>query len=360
MSMIYTEEQKHWIWLASLPGIGAKTFYRLLKAYGSAADFYDAVAAGRIEADKIPPDVMAAAKAACSKARAAEILAELESKSIHVITRLDDIYPAQLAAIPWPPPVLFVRGKLPALDDAIGIVGTRGCTRRGFEHTRTVAAELHMPVVSGMARGIDTAAHLGALDGASPTVAVLGCGVDVVYPPENDALYHRIVETGAVVSELPPGAGPVAANFPVRNRIIAGLCRGLLVAESGLAGGTAITASLAIGYGRDIFVMPGSPYIASSALPNELLTKGAVAVRSAADIRSFYGEKTLDASRAEVDLPPMDFFQQRIYELLRREDMSVEDIAAAMQGAPGEVGAALTMMELSGLCRRLPGGKYGA
>ncbi len=359
MSMSYFEERKYWIWLASLPGMGAKTFYRLLKEYGIAADFFDAAAKGQILAGTALKELTAAAMAACSGERVAELLAEMASKNIHAITRLDEDYPARLAAIPWPPPVLFVKGKLPALDDAVGIVGTRGCTRRGFEHVRKIAAELNLPVVSGMARGIDTAAHLGALDAGAATVAVLGCGADIIYPPENDALYHRIAETGAIVLELPPGAGPAAANFPVRNRIIAGLCRGLLVAESDMEGGTAITASLALSFGRDIFAMPGPPFLDSSALPNELIAQGAVAVRTAADIRAYYGDKTRETVQEEADQPPMDFFQQRIYELLRQEDMGIEDIATAVQGAPGEVSATLTMMELSGLCRRVPGGKYG-
>ncbi len=357
--MAYTEEQKYWIWMAALPGIGAKTFYRLLKTYGSAADFFDAAAVGHTEAEGLPIELMKAAKAAASPARLSELLAELSAKDIQVVTRLDAGYPARLAGIPWPPAVLFVRGKLPALDNAIGIVGTRACTRRGYEHTRKIAAELGMTVVSGMARGIDTAAHLGALDAGTPTVAVLGCGADVIYPPENDALYGRIIENGAVISENPPGTIPAVANFPVRNRIIAGLCRGLLIAESDIKGGTAITASLAISYGRDVFAMPGSPFLASSALPCELLANGAYPVRGAADIRAFYGAKAMGKKESAAQLPPMDFFEQRIYELLQREDMSIEDIAEAVQGAPGEVSAQLTMMELSGLCRRLPGGRFG-
>ncbi len=357
--MTYTEEQKYWIWLASLPGMGAKTFYRLLKAFGSAADLFEAVAAGRTDEEGLPPELMKAAKAAASRARVSELLAELSAKDISVITRLDAEYPTRLTGIPWPPPALFVKGELPVLDDYIGIVGTRACTRRGFEHTRKIAAELGMPVVSGMARGIDTAAHLGTLDAGASTVAVLGCGADVIYPPENDVLYHMITEKGAIISELPPGTGPNAANFPVRNRIIVGLCRGLLVVESDIKGGTAITASLAISYDRDVFAVPGPPWLASSALPDELLANGAYPVNGAADIRAFYGGKPMGAASEEKDLPPMDFFQQRIYELLRQEDMSIEDIAAAVQGAPGEVSAELTMMELSGLCRRLPGGRFG-
>jgi len=358
--MSAAQEKNFWIWMASLPGMGAKTFYALLKEYGSAADFFDAVSVGNVPAGLAPPEVMAAASAACSYARVTEILAELSAKRITAVTRLDGEYPPRLAEIPWPPPVLFVKGKLPVLDDAIGIVGTRSCTRRGFEHARKIAAELDMPVVSGMARGIDTAAHLGAMDTKAPTVAVLGCGVDVIYPPENDALYHKIAETGAVISELPLGAAPAVGNFPVRNRIIAGLCRGILVVESGIRGGTAITASLAISYGRDIFAVPGPPYLESSALANELIVQGAVPVRNAADIRAYYGEGAPQEVPPEPEtLPQMDFFQQRIYELLRKEDMGIEEIAEAVKGTPAEVSVALTMMELSGLCHRLPGGRFG-
>jgi DNA processing protein len=357
--MGYAEEKKYWIWMASLSGMGAKVFYLLLKEYGNAASFFEAVKTGRALPEGVPAELAASAAASCSDACVAEIAAELVSKNISVLTRLDDEYPARLARIPWPPPVLFVKGKLPALDDAVGIVGTRGCTRRGFEHTRKIASELNMPVVSGMARGIDTAAHLGAMDAETPTVAVLGCGVDIIYPPENDAIYRIIVKKGAIISELPPGSGPAVANFPVRNRIIAGMCRSLLVVESGIKGGTAITTSLAIGYGRDVFAVPGPPYIETSALPNELIAQGAVSVSGAADIRSFYGKRKREAVQAEKELPQMDFFQQRIYELLLKEDMGIEEIASAVQGAPGEVSATLTMMELAGLCRRLPGGRFG-
>ena len=126
-----------------------------------------------------------------------------------------------------------------------------------------------------------------------------------------------------------------------------------------MKGGTAITASLAIGYGRDIFAMPGPPYLESSALPNELIKQGAVPVCNAADIHAFYGARTPEEVSGDTVFPQMDFFQQRIYELLLKEDMGIEEIAAAVKGAPGEVSATLTMMEVTGLCRRLPGGRFG-
>ena len=355
----YSEEENYWVWLASL-GLGAKATYQAIKSCGSAAAFFDAVKNGSDVIQDLPAETLQLARAGCSEQRVAEVLAELSSKNIQALTRLSPDYSVRLALIPWPPPVLFVRGQLPDMQRAVGIVGTRRCTRRGYEFTRHLASELDgMPVVSGLARGIDTAAHLGALDADAPTVAVLGCGADVIYPPENAELFHRISQSGgAVVSELPLGTQPYLGHFPVRNRIIAGLSRGLLVVESEMKGGTAITASLAVKYGRDMFAVPGPPYMSMGELPNSLIAAGACPVSTAADVLEFYGEGKATAE-AEEARPVMDLTQARIYELLRREDLSAEGLAALSGLEPGELSIALTMMELGGIIRRLPGGKYG-
>ena len=354
----YSEEEKYWIWLASL-GLGAKATYQALRRCGSAQSFFDAVKNGSAVREGLPIDTLRPAEAACSYQRVAEIISELASKNIYALTRLNAGYPARLASIPWPPPVLFVKGCRTDLDRAIGIVGTRRCTRRGFEFTRRMAADLGgMPVVSGLARGIDTAAHLGALDASAPTVAVLGCGADVIYPPENAELFHRIGQNGAVISELPLGTQPYLGHFPVRNRIIAGLSRGLLVVESEMKGGTAITASLAVKYGRDMFAVPGPPYMSMGELPNALIAAGAVPIASAADVKNYYGEG-VPLAEGEEAKPVMDLTQAKIYELLRREDLSAEGLAALSGLEPGDLSMALTMMELSGIIRRLQGGKYG-
>lgn len=354
----YTEEEKFWIWLASL-GLGAKSFYQTLRLFGSAAAFFDAVKSDSGALQSLPADTLRLARTACSVQRVAEVLCELSSNDILALTRLSEKYPKPLASIPWPPPVLFIKGEMGCLNHALGIVGTRRCTRRGYEHARRIAGGLDgMCVVSGLARGIDTAAHLGALDTGLSTIAVLGCGVDVVYPPENEEIYYRIIQNGAVISELPVGALPHMSNFPVRNRIIAGLSQGLLVVESEMKGGTAITASLAVQYGKDIFAMPGPPFISVSELPDALITAGAVPVRDAADILAYYGLGKA-ASHEEQAQPMLDFTQARIYELLHHQDLSAEGVAALSGLAPGEVNISLTMMELSGLIRRVAGGKYG-
>ncbi len=354
----YNEEEKCWIWLASL-GLGAKTFYQVVKMFGSAAGFFKALELGLELPQTLSAETISLARAAASRQRITELLCELSTKNIDAITRISEGYPEPLANIPWPPPVLFIKGKLPDLSRAIGIVGTRRCSRRGYEFTRSLAGELNgMCVVSGMARGIDTAAHLGALDADAPTVAVLGCGVDVVYPPESEQLYQNIIQNGAVISELPVGAAPYMGNFPVRNRIIAGLSKGLLVVESESKGGTAITASLAVQYGKDVFAVPGAPYLSTSELPNALIAAGAAPVRTASDICDYYNEGKMQTTKQEA-VPVLDLTQARIYEQLRQGDLSPEGVAAYTGFTPGEVSVALTMMELSGVIRRLPGGKYG-
>lgn len=346
--------------MAYLPGMGAKTFYQILKSFGSAADFFDAADKCSQQLEELNPELAASARAACSKSRAAEIVCELKEKDITAVTRLCDDYPYKLAQIPWPPAVLFIKGKICRTRRAVGIVGTRRCTRRGYELTRKIAFELGMPVVSGLARGIDTAAHTGALEAGVPTMAVLGCGTDVVYPPENADVYQNIIENnGAVISELPPGATPLAANFPVRNRIIAGMVSGLLVVESEEKGGTAITVSNAISFGRDIFAVPGPPYFDNSALPNMLIANGAVPVGGAQDIKRHYGETSIKTVEDGILPQPLDMLQSRILELLKDEDKSAQTIAD-LTGLPAdEISVALTMLELSGAVRRVAGGRYG-
>jgi DNA processing protein len=265
--------------------------------------------------------------------------------------------------------VLFIKGSFEGIFnansklDCVSIVGTRQCTRKGAELTQAIAKELAaagVTVVSGMARGIDSNAHTGALDGGGKTIAVLGCGADVIYPPESGDIYYRTIESGAVVSELPAGTKPYLTNFPARNRIIAGLSRGTLIVESDIKGGTVITASMATAMGRDVFAVPGAPYMRTAALPDMLIEKGAYPVKNAADILKFYG----CAGEESGTLPnfeqiQLDFLQRQIYNLLLQGDASVENMASCIQYPQSEINSALTMMELGGLIKRLPGGKYG-
>ena len=363
----YSEQEKYWIWLKSVPEVTPKLFYYILQEFGDAACFFDTVHGGSDLLGRIPGKALCALKAACSQARVAEIVCGLNMKDIRAVTRLSDAYPNALARIPYPPPVLYVKGSLDSIEPAISIVGTRRCTRKGFDFTRRMACELAghgMCVVSGMARGIDSAAHRGAIEAGAKTIAVLGCGADIIYPPESDDIYNAAIQNGAVISELGPGAEPFAANFPARNRIIAGLTKGMLIVESEISGGTAISADMAIALGRDIFALPGPPYLPMSALPNKLIKEGANPVCDAADILRFYGyiNKKLTTQSSETDQKEeiqLDFLQREIYNLLIQGDMSVESIAQCIKYPQRDINTNLTMMELAGLIKRLPGGKYG-
>jgi DNA processing protein len=211
-----------------------------------------------------------------------------------------------------------------------------------------------------MARGIDTAAHTGALDAKGKTIAVLGCGADVIYPPESGEIYYSAIENGAVISELPAGSQPLAENFPVRTRIIAGMSRGTLIVESEEQGGTAITASMVASYGRDVFAVPGAPYFKMAALSNMLIRQGAIPVESAADILKFYGYIPDKKKSPEgIEQIQLDFLQRQIYNLLLQGDLSVESIAKSIEYPQSEINASLTLMEISGIIKRAPGGKYG-
>ena len=359
-------EEKYWIVLASATEVTPKLFYNIIKQYGCAEAFADAVRMESSSLDTLPPNAVRAARAVLSDARIAEAVSELHVKGIRAVTRLNEEYPKALAEIQYPPPVLYVKGSLMELDNAISIVGTRRCSMRGFETARNIAKKLcsHMTVVSGMASGIDTAAHRGVMDAGARTVAVLGCGVDIVYPPENAEIYHYAQEQGAVVSELPPGTQPLIQHFPARNRIVTGLSRGTLIVESEMQGGTAISAMMAIGQGRDVFAVPGAPHIPMSELSNTLIKQGATAVLEAADILDFYGLRPSEYAGHEAPIAKnkqlqLDFLQKQIYNLLKQGDMSTEDIACSIDQPQSEINTALTMMELFGIICRLPGSKYG-
>ena len=217
-----------------------------------------------------------------------EEIDKLDRLGITLIPLEEASYPELLRHISDPPPFLYVRGSLSSGEvRSVALVGSRRASAYGRRISRKIARDLARMggcVVSGMARGIDTEAHKGALDGGGKTVAVLGCGVDVLYPPENGDLYRAILETGAIVSEFPPGTQPKPAHFPVRNRVISGLSRAVVVLEGTDRSGSLITAGFALDQGREVFALPGPVDSTRSAGPHRLIRDGAALIRSAADI----------------------------------------------------------------------------
>ena len=362
--------EEYWIWLSSVEGIGAKRFYRLLSLYGDARSVWDAL--GGV---LTPPDIPATlGKAAFEKLRAARderyfyrLFDRLEKGGIRAVTRLSDDYPPALSGIYDPPPTLYVRGDCPLdAERMIAVVGSRKCTRDGQRAAREFAmgmAESGVTVVSGMARGIDSWTHRGALDGRGPTVAVLGCGVDVVYPPENRDLENEILDSGgAIVSEYVPGTPPLPGNFPARNRIVSGLCAGTLIVEGAKASGAMITVNLALDQGRDVFAVPGSIYSPLSAAPNQMILEGAIPVLSPWDILEHYRWAQRPGAGAVKAAPKIDLSpeEEAIVAPLRNEALSFEELVQITGLTAAKLNSHLTMLELRGIIDKAPGGLYRA
>ncbi len=274
-------EKIDWLRLIRSENVGPVTFRRLLERYGTARDALAALPdlarrGGRTKAVRL-----------CSKAEAERELTALERAGVHLLAACDPAYPARLRAVEDAPPLLLLLGNAHLLQrPAVAIVGARNASANGRQFARRLAADLSgqfgLLVVSGLARGIDTAAHEGSLAGG--TCAVVAGGPEVIYPPENDRLHAAIVESGAVVSEQPLATEPQARHFPRRNRIISGIAAGVVVVEASERSGSLITARLALEQGREVFAVPGSPVDPRCGGPNHLLREGATLVRHAGDV----------------------------------------------------------------------------
>ncbi len=287
-----------------------------------------------------------------------------------IVSRWDERYPSLLRHIASPPPVLFVRGEIELLErDAVAIVGTRAPSTSAMVFTARLARDVAAAggvVVSGMARGIDTAAHRGALDaGDGSTIAVLGTGVDVAYPVENETLLEHIAEAGCVVSEQWLGTEALPHAFPRRNRIISGLAHGVVVVEGGIKSGALITARWALQQGREVGAVPGFPGDFRSAGPNQLVREGAFVVESADDVFAHITQLRAAAApsaRAPVESDAtagchLDDDSRRVYGVISR-DADADDVARAAGLDVERVQRALVRLEIDGLVTRSAGGRF--
>ena len=361
----YDAMEQYWIWLASVPGIGSQKFYRLIGIYEDARNVWDNV--GDENMRFLGEKTLATLREARSERYFYALFSRLEQLGVEVLTRLSDGYPPLLDSIYDPPAALYVRGNADlAAERTFAIVGSRRASRDGQRAAREIAEELarhDVTVVSGLARGIDTCAHEGALSGRGPTVAVLGCGVDVVYPPENERLMGQIIDSGgAVISEYMPGTQPLAGHFPARNRIISGLSRGTLLVEGAKGSGAMITVDFAGDQGRDVFAVPGGIYSPQSAMPNRLIVEGATPVLSAWEILEYYrwAERPAAVPAEKVQKPELSEEERRIVEPLKIEEMSFDELAAASGIPPAQLNSHLTILELRGIIVKAPGGLYRA
>lgn len=309
----------------------------------------------RDHADLLPAPALAALRTGEALRLADEEARRAVSAGVRIVGRDEPEYPQWLRRIVDPPLVLYVRGEL--LPDegerSLAVVGSRRCTPAGLAWARAVARDLAragLTVVSGLARGIDTAAHEGALHGRGRTVAVLGSGLDRVYPPENVHLSHRLTERGALVSELPLGMGPRPEHFPRRNRLIAGWGRAVVVVEAAVRSGALVTARLALDEGREVLAVPGHPGSLTAGGTNALIRDGAALVRDAADVLDGMGLAVVSES---------DEAAAGLLAALDRSDPRGIDEIQAQTGRPIQtVLAELATLEMEDKVRRLPGALY--
>lgn len=361
-----------WLTLQAIDGVGDRTLLRLVQVFGSP----NAVLAA---------DVDALVRAGCSHELAESVrrgvapavsrqidrqLRTIDRLKIQILTLFDRSYPARLRTIADPPPLLYVSGTLSAHDDvAVAIVGGRRATPAGKIVTEEIARELAaggVTIVSGLARGIDAAAHRGALAGDGRTIAVLGCGLDRVYPPEHHALRKNIESHGAVVSELPIGASPLSHHFPRRNRIISGLSLGVLVSEAAKDSGSLITAKLALEQGRDVFAVPGPVKEEACRGSNGLIKEGAKLVEHARDILdeilpqidARLRARLLRSGEPAAAREPLGKEDAEVYEALSYDARSVDSVIERTGLNAAKVAASLLSLELSGHVRQLPGQQY--
>ena len=362
-----------WLGLRSIPGVGIVLGQRLLQRFGNPAAIFKASFQDLVAVKGITPAMAQAIAGFRDWDKLEERLAQLAAQGAEMVTQDDPRFPAGLKQIPYPPPLLFIKGTLTPADGlAVAIVGTRGASYYGLKAGRRLAGALAargVTVVSGLARGIDTAAHQGAMEMNGRTLAVLGCGLDVVYPPENRQLYQEIPEHGALISEFPLSTPPEARNFPIRNRIISGLALGVVVVEAGVKSGTTITVRYALDQGREVFAVPGPIDSPTSAGPHRLIQEGAKLVQDVEDIleelpalRRAPGPRFAPAAPAgrvsEAPSPRRPAPEDPLLPLLGSEPVQLEEIVQAARLPVQDVLARLTLLELQGLVKELPGKCY--
>ncbi len=357
-----------WLALNQIAGLGKIGYARLIEKYGSPEKVFQA---DPEELSSIEGVRKNTALAICKFKRAEKIdreLDELERQKVEVLTSKDPWYPLLLAKIHDPPPYLYYKGTLSIQDRrSLAVVGSRQASPYGIKVTERltwVLAQKTLTIVSGMARGIDAAAHQGALMGQGRTIAVLGSGLDVVYPQENKKLFERIIESGLVYSEFPLGTLPERQNFPIRNRIISGLSLGVVIVEATQRSGSLITARLALDQGREVFAVPGSVESFKSSGTHSLIKQGAKLVEHAQDIlEELHWEETSQQSasgligRIEEKAPSLSPREKQIWDLLSDGSQHVDQIVRQTGIGISPLLSLLLEMELKGLIKQQPG-KY--
>lgn len=353
--------KRYWIGINLVKGIGAVRFRALLDFFGDARSAWEAN----------PDDLRAAglSKRIVERFLTARQQVDLDAiwqktvdRNIRVITWDDADYPARLREIAQPPPVMYLRGDF-IEDDAwaVAIVGTRRVSSYGRQVTEEIAtflAQNGVTVVSGLARGVDGIAHQAALNAGGRTLAVLGSGVDRIYPPEHRNLAEAISKSGAILSDYPPETPPEASNFPPRNRIISGLSMASIIIEAGATSGALITANFAVEQGREVFAVPGNIFAPQSKGPNKLIQNGAHPLLKPQDILDVLDLTRVTEQRTARQLLPTDETEAQLLKALDYEPTHVDEIRAKTGLDVAKVSSTLVMMELKGMVRHVGGMNY--
>jgi len=368
------ESLEPWLLLRAVKGLSDETLTRLVREFSSPQSVTDASVTELQHRGSISHNVAMAIHHGPSpqaRAKAENEARRIENQGVCILTILDPFYPQKLSRIADPPPLLYFSGALDPSDDrAIAIVGARKATPTGLAFTEELSqtlATLGFTIVSGMARGIDAAAHRGALKAEGRTVAVLGCGLDTTYPPEHRKLREAIERQGAVVSEFPLGTAPRPFNFPRRNRIISGLSYGVVVTQASRKSGSLITARFALEQNREVFAVPGSVKEGKHEGPHGLIQQGGKLVENVGDIieellpqldESFQDEVKNAASGAVPAQQDLSTQEKEVFDLVTDGPISVDEVLAQARFFPAEVMGILLALELKGVVKQAPGACY--
>jgi DNA processing protein len=359
--MMADEQKPYWLGLNLVKGIGAIRMKRLIVFFGEASAAWHASPSMLAQAglSRRIIDNFIQVRREIDPGR---IIQDLAAKDIQVLTWLDLAYPVRLKEIDAPPPVLYVRGELHPEDEwAVAVVGSRRITPYGRQVAQEIASFLArngVTVISGLARGVDTVAHTEALQTGGRSLAVLGNGIDRMYPPENRKLANRLIENGALISDYPPGTPPEAANFPPRNRIISGLSLAVVIIEAGERSGALITASFAADQGRDVFAVPGGIHARQSRGTNYLIQQGARPLLKPEEILESLDLAMVMEHRTVRRVLPENDLEASLLENLSMEPIHVDELTLSVRSSVQEVSAALAMMELKGMIRKVGSMRY--
>jgi DNA processing protein len=370
---MHSDDYVGWLALALTPGLGARMAGKLLGEFGSPDAIFNASLTA-LEAQRLPAAVAHALHSRRPLSDAAKELAQVQAAGCRLLTWDEPEYPSRLKEIYDPPPLLYVRGNVELLNrHLISIVGARRPTPYGNQMAECLGRDLAdrgMVISSGLARGIDPSAHRGALASVSGmTIGVLGCGIDVVYPKENKKIFQEIEKRGAIISEFPMGTFPAPQNFPIRNRILAGMALGVVVVEGAQYSGSLITARLAMEFGREVFGVPGNATQPASFGPNQLIKQGAKLVTGWEDVieelptpvraELMPVEAASHEERAALIEEGLAPLERPLYGLLSVDEARhVDDLVETSGLSSSEVLAALFDLELKGVVRQLPGKQF--